>query len=355
MKLPVFKTLLAAAIAAVVALPGASLAGSETDKRIAALYEAAKKEGEVIFYTTGRKAYNKKFSKFWKKKFPDVNLKILRKNSGKLIQTFAAELAAGKPRPDVISISAPYMAQIWLDKGLYAPYKPANFDKIDARFKDPDGHWLSRTVFLLLGAYNTNLIKEKSQLPKTFTDLLAPKWKDKLLSAHPQTAGSSRTFYATVVRNKIAGGWEFLEKLGKQNLFYTRGNSSAARMVVAGERPLAVAISSHNIVVAIDKGQAINWFTYEDGAIINHSPMGILKSATHPNAAKLLVEWTYSIEGQNQLARWGRQWGSVPGAEAPKGMPPLKSFKLVNPNLKFMIKGGNEFLEKFGDAMGKRG
>ncbi len=355
MKLPVFKTVLAASVAVALTVPGIAYADAATDKRIAALYDAAKKEGEVIFYTTGRKAYNKKFSKFWKEKFPEVKLKLLRKNSGKLIQTFAAELAAGKPRPDVISVSAPYMAQIWMDKGLYAPYKPLTFDKVDARFKDPDGNWISRTVFLLLGAYNTNMIKDKGQLPKKFTDLLAPKWKDKLLSAHPQTAGSSRTFYATVVKDNLAGGWDFLEKLGKQNLFYTRGNSSAARMVVAGERPLAVAISSHNIVVAMDKGQAIKWFAYEDGAIINHSPMGILKSAKHPNAAKLLVEWTYSIEGQNQLARWGRQWGSVSGAESPKGMPPLSSFKLVNPNLKFMIKGGNQFLEKFGNVMGKRG
>ena len=355
MKSTFLNTLLAAGLAAAVALPGASYADSATDKRIAALYEAAKKEGEVIFYTTGRKAYNKNFSKFWKEKFPEVKLKMLRKNSGKMIQTFEAELAAGKPRPDVISISAPYMAQIWQDRGLYTPYKPLTFDKIDARFKDPEGHWMSRNVFLLLGAYNTNMIKDKSQLPQKFADLLDPKWKDKLLSAHPQTAGSSRTFFATVVRNNMAGGWEFLEKLGQQNLFYTRGNSSAARMVVAGERPLAVAISSHNIVVAMDKGQAISWYAYEDGAIINHSPMGALKSAKHPNAAKLLVEWTFSIEGQAQLAKWGRQWGSVSGVAPPKGMPPLTDFKLVAPNLKFMIKGGNEFLDKFGKVMGRRG
>lgn len=348
------KTLTAVGIAVALALPTAGYADEGQD-RIKALYEAAKGEGELIFYTTGRKSYNKKLSKFWKKKFPGVKLKLLRKNSGKLIQTFSAELAAGKPRPDVISVSVPYMAQIWRDKGLYAPYKSALFDKIDAGLKDPDGHWVSRNVFLLLGAYNTNMIKDKGVLPKRFADLLSAKWTDQLISAHPETAGSSRTFYATMVRNKIAGGWDFLEKLGKQNLFYTRGNSAAARMVVAGERPLAVAISSHNIVVAMDKGQAINWYAYEDGAIINHSPMGILKTATHPNAAKLLIEWTFSMEGQNQLARWGRQWGSLPGTEPPKGMPPLSAFKLINPNLKFMIEGQKEFLEKFGDLMGKRG
>ena len=352
MKRTFVRTAMAAAVAAVIALPGAASANSD---RIAKLYEAAKKEGEVIFYTTGRKAYNKKFSKFWKEKFPEVKLKILRKNSGKLIQTFAAELAAGKPRPDVISVSVPYMAEIWLEKGLYAPYKPATFDKIDPGLRDPNGHYISRTVFLLLGAYNTNLVKDPSTLPKKFKDLLDPKWSKQLLSAHPETAGSSRTFYATMVHNNLGGGWDFLKELGKQDLFYTRGNSAAARMIVAGERPLAVAISSHNIVVAMDKGQAIKWYAYEDGAIVNHSPMGILKSATHPNAAKLLMEWTFSVEGQNQLARWGRQWGVVKGAESPKGMPSLDKFNMVIPDLKFMIKGQKEFLDKFGDLMGKRG
>ncbi|MCG8546853.1 MAG: extracellular solute-binding protein, partial [Alphaproteobacteria bacterium] len=246
MKITLTKTALAVGLATALLLPGMGGASAD-EKRIAALYEAAKKEGEVIFYTTGRKAYNKKLSKFWKEKFPGVKLKLLRKNSGKLIQTFEAELAAGKPRPDIISVSVPYMAEIWLKKGLYAPHKPATFDKIDKGLKDPDGNYISRNVFLLLGAYNTNLIKDTSVLPKKFTDLLDPKWKDKLLSAHPETAGSSRTFYATMVHDDIAGGWNFLEKLGRQNLFYTRGNSAAARMIVAGERPLAVAISSHNI------------------------------------------------------------------------------------------------------------
>lgn len=354
MKITLTKTAFAVGMATALLLPGMGHAQTAAEKKVNALYEAAKKEGEVIWYTTSRKAYTKNLSKFWKKRFPDVKLKILRKNSPKLVQTFEAEVAAGKPRPDVISMSAPYISQIWLDRGLYDPYKPTNFDKIDPRFKDPNGHWTSRAVFLLLGAYNTNLIKDKKVLPTQFKDLLDPKWKDKLLSAHPETAGSSRTFFATVVKKNIAGGWKFLEQLGKQNLFYTTGNSGAARMVVAGERPLAVAISSHNIVVAMDKGQAINWFAYKDGAIINHSPMGILKTATHKNGAKLLIEFTYTKEGQDQVANWARQWGSMDGAPSPKGLPPLKSFNLVAPDLAWLVKSQKEFLEKFGQYMGKR-
>ena len=66
------------------------------------------------------------------------------------------------------------------------------------------------------------------------------------------------------------------------------------------------------------------------------------------------MEWTFSLEGQNQLARWGRQWGVVKGAESPEGMPPLDDFNMIIPDLKFMIKGQKEFLDKFGDLMGKR-
>ena len=345
-----------ATMAAMIAFAGSAAAVTNSDavnKRIAELYELAKKDGEVVWYTTSREAYLKGLSAFWKKKFPDVKLTVLRKNSPQLVQTIEAEVAAGKPRADVFTASLAYIGAQFKQKGWYAPHKPANFDRIDARFKDPDGHWLAQSMFLLLGAYNTNAITDPKELPKTYKELVDAKWKGKLLTAHPETSGSHTAFYGGIVSEKIEGGWSFIEKLGSQEMMFVKANAEAARMVTAGERPVAVAVSSHNTLVARAKGSPVDVFAYQDGVIVNMSPQGILKTAPHPNAAKLFSEWLFSDEGQEQFAVWGLQWPVVADVPGPKGAPDLKTLKLIVPDLSFQIsdEGREGFLKKFNAAM----
>lgn len=343
-----------ATMAATIVFAGQALAevknSDAINKRIAEFYELAKKDGEVVWYTTSREAYLKGLSAFWKKKFPDVKLTVLRKNSPQLVQTIEAEIAAGKPRADVFTSSLAYQGVEFKQKGWYVPHKPVNFDRIDPRFKDPDGQWMGQSMFLLLGAYNTNVIKDKKELPKTYAELLLPKWKGKLLSAHPETSGSHTAFFGGIVQTQ---GWEYLQKLGAQDMMFVKANAEAARMVTAGERPVAVAVSSHNTMVAREKGSPVDVFAYEDGVIVNMSPQGILKTSPHKNAAKLFNEWLFSDEGQYQFAEWGLQWPVVADVPGPKGAPDLKKLKLIVPDLSGQIgdAGRDDFLKKFNAAM----
>lgn len=325
-----------------------------TNKRVAELYELAKKEGEVIWYTTTREAYTKKMSEFWKQKFPEVKLTILRKQSPQLVQTIEAEIAAGKPRADIFTSALGYTGIEFKGKGYYTPYKPVNFDRIDARFKDPEGYWIAQHMTLLLGAYNTKAI-DKKDLPKKYADLLDPKWKGKLLSAHPSTSGSHSGFYGGLIDSNINGGWEFLKKLKEQDVMFVRGNAEAARMVVAGERPLGITISSSNLFVARSKGQPIDVFAYEDGVIVNNPPEGILKTAPHPNAAKMFIEWKFSDEGQAQLAEWGEYWPVLEGIPGPDGAPDLTNVKLIAPDLTDQVTdaGREAFITRFNEAFGR--
>lgn len=344
------------ALFAVAAAPQ-SIAATNSDtvnKRVAELYEAAKKEGEVVWYTTAREAYTKKMSEFWKQKFPGVKLTILRKQSPQLVQTIEAEIAAGKPRADILTSALAYTGIEFKAKGYYMPYKPVNFDKIDPKFKDADGYWIAQHMTLLLGAYNTRAI-DKKDLPKKFSDLLDPKWKGKLLSAHPSTSGSHSGFYGGIVSEKLNGGWEFLKQLKDQDVMFVRGNAEAARMVVAGERPIGISISSSNLFVARGKGQPIDFFTYEDGVIVNNPPEGILKFTKHPNAARLFIEWKFSEEGQTQLAEWGEYWPVLPGIPGPAGAPDLTTVKLVAPDLTDQVseEGRKAFLKNFDKAFGR--
>lgn len=346
-----FKMNLRLMLAVTFALPLLVPAGVRADI-VDDVYRKASKEGKLIWYTTGRKSFNRKFSKFWKKRFPKVKISILRKNSGKIISTFEAERAAGRVRPDVLAMSVPYQAAVWKSEGIYSPYKVANWSKIPKMFKDADGHWTARSTFVLLGAYNTNKIKKKSDLPLSLKDMTDPKWKGRLLSTDPVTAGSGRTFYAGIIQGKLVD-WSFLEALAKQKMMFVRGNSAAARMIVAGERDVAVSISSHNIVVAMKKKQPISFYIHKEGAVLNMSPMGLVKGAKHPWAAKLLLEWQFSDEGQNAISRWAGQWSVMGHIPPPEGMPDMSSMNVVVPDLTFMIKEGKSFLARFSKIMGR--
>jgi iron(III) transport system substrate-binding protein len=346
-----------ATIALATAFAGEAGAVSNSDavnKRVAELYEAAKKEGEVIWYTTTREAYTKKMSVFWKEKFPEVKLTILRKQSPQLVQTIEAEIAAGKPRADILTSALGYTGIEFKAKGYYLPYKPVNFDRIDARFKDPDGYWIAQHMTLLLGAYNTKAV-DKKDLPRKYADLLHPKWKGKLLSAHPSTSGSHSGFYGGIVNEKINGGWDFLKQLKDQDVMFVRGNAEAARMIVAGERAIGITISSSNLFVARSKGQPIDVFTYEDGVIVNNPPKGILKFTKRPNAAKLFIEWIFSEEGQTQLSEWGEYWPVLAGIPGPEGAPDLTKVKLIAPDLTDQVSdtGRDSFIKKFDAAFGR--
>ena len=108
----------------------ASAQGSAIQKKFAALYQAATKEGEVIYYTDGRQDEAQRLSDYWKANFPAVNLRIVPKSSPALIAQIETERAAGQHRVDASHMSQPYVAALWKQKGFYQPYKTASFERL---------------------------------------------------------------------------------------------------------------------------------------------------------------------------------------------------------------------------------
>src|SRR5581483_9510932 len=91
-------------------------------------------------------------------------------------------------------------------------------------------------VWFCIIAYNTNLVK-KEDAPKSFTDLLDPKWKGKLVKAHPGYSGTIVT--ATLAVSKVLG-WEYFEKLGQQQVMQVQSAIDPPRKIAQGERAVMV-------------------------------------------------------------------------------------------------------------------
>ncbi|MCO5063486.1 MAG: extracellular solute-binding protein [Rhizobiaceae bacterium] len=357
--MPTFGILNRLVLTAAVAVMAVSSARSEPvkldDPEMIKLYDAAVAAGEteLVYYTASRNEEAKALGELWSANFPKIALTLVGKQAPEVITQVEAEKAAGQLRADVVTMTQPYVAQIWKQKGYYEPYKVSSFDKIAKGYADPDGTYYSSGVYLLTIAYNTTAYTDKSQLPHTFNDFLDPKFKGKIIIAHPSTSGNSLTYFMNLIESGKVD-WAYLEKLAKQDVMFVRGASEAARSVASGERPISPIISSFNILIAKQAGQKIDLAGLDDGTQVAEQPSGIMAGAAHPNAAKLMLELLTSAKGQEVLTGAGKYWPTNVDAKMVEGMPALESLNPVS--LSFATpqdQAVQDFLKRFDTAFGR--
>jgi iron(III) transport system substrate-binding protein len=329
--------------------------GSAIQKQFATLYQAALKEGEIIFYTDGRQEEAQRLSDYWKANFPGVNLRIVPKSSPALIAQIETERAAGQHRVDVSHMSQPYVAAIWKQKGFYQPYRTASFERLRPDNADADGAFYTPDVYTLPAAYNTNVFQDKAQLPQGLKDFLDPKWKGKLVLADPEVSGNTLTFLMTMLGTGRLD-WGTLEGLAKQDILFVRSNPDSVRMVASGERALSPMISSFNIMTARMKSQPIDFYVLREGAVVVQSLLGLMSDAPHPNAAKLLVEVLTSPQAESALSEGGVFWPAHPDAPPVTTLPKLADLHPVTspPPSPADVANIQEFLKKFKTVFGRQ-
>lgn len=322
------------------------------EQRFAAQYAAAKPEKQVVFYNTFRQDTNQKLASFWQRHFPDIALKIVQKQSLDLIPTIESEKAAGKTLADVVMINEPFVAQEWKKKGYYAPYKVSDFAAIPPQYKDADGAWYVTTVSLLTAAYNTQAFPDKSQLPKNLPAFADAKWQGKLLLGDPKVAASNQAFFLALLNNgKLS--WDTLGALAQQDILFTRGNADSARLIATGERVLSPMVSSQNVITAREKGQPIDFYVLDEGAITLTQPVGAFAHSPHPNAGKLLLDVLTSVEGQELAAQAGAYWPTHPDAKAPDNLPKLNTLNPESGDVEIGGAASKAFLTRFSQVFNR--
>jgi iron(III) transport system substrate-binding protein len=184
------------------------------------------------------------------------------------------------------------------EANLALPYRTPMVDAYPQKYRDPEGLWTATRLSYYSIAYNSRIVAA-DKVPRTYDDLLDPRWKGKL--AWRIGSASGAPLFITNLR--IAWGEEraqaYLAKLSDQKII-NFGSGSARTLVdrvVAGEYPIALQIFNHHAVISAKKGAPVDWIKMEP-ATGTLSVISIHKSAPHPNAAKLLVDFLISREGQ---------------------------------------------------------
>lgn len=313
------------------------------------LVEAAKKEGVVVYYTAVDVKVAEKVAAAFKEKYPGIEVQVERTGAERLFQRIGQELESGIANADVINTSDAAHAIYWKRKGWLAPVLPDEVAKsFDKAYYDPDGMFAVWRATLSPIGYNTKLVKPE-EAPKSFADLLDPKWKSKIVKAHPGYSGTVMTATYQTTRDL---GWEYLEKLAKQNVMQVQSATDPSKKIVSGERPISADGTEYNLILAKQAGAPIEIVYPSEGTPFVPGPSAVLAKAPHPNAARLFYIWSFTLEGQQLMHDVGGLRSVHPGVKEAPGITALSEIKLMKDDAEDSEKRVEEIKQRYAKAFG---
>ncbi|HKY08575.1 MAG TPA: extracellular solute-binding protein [Candidatus Binatia bacterium] len=264
----------------------------------APLAEAAKREGEVVYYASMNLSEANALIGEFEKRYPFVKVRLNRTGSEKLLTRVLTEARAKKNFADVIQ-TVEFSMHLFNRGGILARYMPQAAALYPKEFKE-DGFWTTVYYNAYVTGYNTKLVAAGA-LPKSYDDLLEPRWKDKLM-----IESSKAEWFAGMLQ--IMGqerGLHYMRALAKQRPSPREGHELLAQLVAAGEGIFDVNIPAASVERMKERGAPIDWVALGPVPAIMVGA-GLAHHAPHPNAARLFLEFLLSRDGQKLMQTPGR-------------------------------------------------
>jgi iron(III) transport system substrate-binding protein len=289
------------------------------------LVEAARKEGKVNFYTSVDVEVAEKIAAAFKAKYPGIEVLVERSGSERVFQRIGQEYGSSIYNADVVNSSDAAHYIVWKRDGWLAPYVPEDVAKHFGANADPDGLYATWRATLSPIAYNTKYVKPE-QAPKSFADLLDPKWKGMIVKGHPGYSGTILTATFEISRDL---GWDYLQKLGAQKIMQVQSSTEPPKKLAVGERPIMADGNEYNLFTLKESGKPIEIVYPTEGTPLITSPSAVMAKAPHPNAARLFQSFLFTVETQQLLIDVGGLRSVHPGTTEHAGRKPLKDIKLM--------------------------
>ncbi len=315
------------------------------------LYEAAKREGGQITWYSGQ--YNAETSeavgRAFAERYPGVHCNVVRSTSQVAFQRLSQDARAGVAQCDVFSsTNSGHFTQLKRDSRLLQ-FRPRNADQMlpSIRVADPDNYFQTSFLGLFLMAHNTQKVSE-ADAPKSWTDVLDPKWRDQLAVGHPGFSGAIGV-WAVQMRKMYT--WDYFKRLERNRPQIGRSSQDPVTLLNAGERSVGICVPIGTTMYAMSRGNPLRVIYPTEGVLAAISPSAILRNAPHPNAAKLFMEYQASAPMSEVVRRFYNEplRSDVQQAE---GARPLDQITLLAPSLEEQEKGVPEVREAWRDTFG---
>jgi iron(III) transport system substrate-binding protein len=303
-------------------------------------------ENSVVVYSAADADMVNAVVAAFEKKYPGTKASSVVAGTGEIIKRMEAEQA--RPLGDLGWSFGP--EAIGDKKGLFEPYLSRESGSFFPGQVPADRVWSPFTTMPYVIMYNKKLVSE-AEKPKSWKDVLDPKWKGKVAYADASKSGSSYTLLVAwlSIYGKNETGWKFVEDLLRQCKVLPK-SSMTYQGVANGEYPIGLTFEQ----AAFDylKGGAPIGLIYpSEGTAITLDGSAVIKNAPHPNAAKLFLDWTVSKEMQQLMVeRFGRR--SVrKDVGSPAGLPALDQIKAIAYDLDYAANSRTQLLKRFQDAL----
>ena len=290
------------------------------------LIEAAKKEGKISYYSALELNVAERLGKVFEAKYPGISVRVERSGAERIYQRIAQEQGSGINAVDVANSTDPAHYLDWKGKEWLAAYVPDDVAKYFPPDQfDPDGTYATSCAWLETIGFNSTLVKPEDA-PRSYADLLDPKWQGKIVKGHPGYSGAIMT--ATFVLER-ALGWQYFESLAKQKVMQVQSAADPPKKLLLGERAVMADGNDYNLLLAKDEGKPVEVVYATEGSPLIIVPSAVFKNAPNPNAARLFQSFFFGAEGQQLLVdNYGLRSFHSQVKDRP-GHTPLSSLKLL--------------------------
>ena len=290
------------------------------------LVKAAQKEGKVVFYTSIDLKIAERLAAGFASKYPNVKVQIERGGAERNFQRINQEYGSKIYTADVIDSSNAFHFVYFKRKGWLEAAVPSDVAAWPKDQKDPDGLYATEYATFSVIAYNTKLVK-KEDAPKSYKDLLDPKWKGKIVKAHPAYSGTIMT--GTFVLSDLLG-WDYFKALGQQNVMQVQSATVPPTKVAQGERAIMADGVGYDVLTLRESGAPIQEVYATEGSPLIIANAGVLKQSKNPNAARLFYHYLFSKDGQQIFSDFAGTRSFHPDVKEKAGRTPMSEIKALH-------------------------
>lgn len=335
-----------ATVALGMALSGASAQSMDT------LYEAAKKEGTVLWYTTFPLDEATPLAEAFTAKYPGVKVGIVRGSGTRTVERFETEYRANRAEADVITGALLDPHKQWKKDGWLMEYKAPEGAAIPAKYKE-DGYWYLEGVTISCMLFNSSKLK-KSDMPDSPMGLLDAKWKGRVGSIPAWATGTALEF-AYFVDYILGQKDEYAKGLKALTPPMQSAQAKLVQQVIRGDIDVALPIADYNLYRFQKKGAPVDcvYPKSDKGVPTNARPVAIPKNAPHPNAAKLFLNWRISKDGQTKMQDGFGMRSVREDMGPPKGLPEGSKVGILILNPDEVRAKREEIIERWQAVFGK--
>jgi iron(III) transport system substrate-binding protein len=266
---------------------------------------AAAAEERLVIYTAFEEDELKAFWDQFRKDLPDLAAKAsyIRGSTGPTMARLEAE--RGNPQADVVwGVFNDYLTGAWR-KGLLAPYAARESDVLPARFRHPESGWQGVTLLTAAFAVNQKRLAElKLPAPRSWADLLDPKYRGHIVMSNPSTSGLAYLLLAShVARLGEDKAFQYYQALDRNLAQVTKSGGAPGRMAASGETPIGIALA-YEVERARSQGAPLEIVYPSDGVAWTFEGNALVKGARNPQNARRFLDWAMSRSAHAAYATW---------------------------------------------------